>query len=158
MLSHKSLKAHLIYWYFPSSIAQHGGEPSDPEKRAEEATADSCGNTKRFFAAKWIQSENKSVCIDSYKVVVAIMNLSMISSAFSEPISPDFYYCDKFYAEPSPAKLADCQKAFNLLPIGPSLIPWSPHAHADDPHFLPYIMKHGWFMLLDAFVSRFLSL
>lgn len=100
-------------------------------------------NTRWLSATSRSQAETPCLHI-VFESRFKFMYLSVIPSAFPEPIWPDFYCCHKFYAEPSPARLSDCKQAFNFLPNGSSLIPWPMHAHGDDPHFLPYIVKHGW--------------
>ena len=47
-----------------------------------------------------------------------------VSLAYSPPIAPDLYNCDELYAHPNRASLSDCQRAFQLIPSGPSEIPW----------------------------------
>ena len=70
-------------------------------------------------------------------------NASFVPSAYPTPVAPDNFVCNDDYADPKPPVRADCQAAFEQLPTGDGLEPFSYHFSDDDPNQLPIHVTHG---------------
>ncbi|KAL9041480.1 MAG: hypothetical protein Q9180_001250 [Flavoplaca navasiana] len=62
--------------------------------------------------------------------------------SYPAPTAPDMERCFTYFNDP--ARLTDCNTAFNLLPDGPQPITWNNHhAQQSDPYALPFSIVHG---------------
>ena len=70
-------------------------------------------------------------------------NANFSPSTYPVPIAPDNFICNDHYAYPNPPVRPDCQVAFEQLPTGDGLEPFSYHFSDDDPNRLPIHVAHG---------------
>ena len=62
--------------------------------------------------------------------------------AFPVSIAPDYYDCSSFFAVAKIEPL-DCQRAFNMLPVGTRPIRFINNPHEGDPYGLPFNVTYG---------------
>ena len=70
-------------------------------------------------------------------------NATFVPSTFPPPVAPDSFTCNDHYAYPKPPVRGDCQVAFEQLPTGDELEPFSYYFSDDDPNQLPIFVAHG---------------
>ena len=70
-------------------------------------------------------------------------NATFVPSIYPIPVAPDSFICNDHYAYPKPPVRADRQVAFEQLPTGDGLEPFSYFFSDDDPNQLPIYAAHG---------------